>query len=189
MSVITRGAKAVLAITGRALNTPQGRKAIAALGATAVTAGATYLGVDLNGSTSDDARVEAILKAAGNPQTLSAVLVHMMQAADHSNAYAALAELEKLAKESDEPEVILSVINQVRDGYGRALNTGDGTPGAVEGSATIGDYLKGHVYVRDHLGRMRQACANLGLTKHGLRNLRSVMLMDEDVFEALYREL
>lgn len=177
-------ASAFMNIGRRILTHPKAVKAVAGLGATAIAAGAAYVSADLTGANTDEEKLRRILNAAGNPQTLEAVIVKMLGASTAQAGIAALKDLEDMAGESEDPEVALAIVQGARARYERALNTGDGRMGSVAGG-NLGDYLKGYEYVANQETILRTAKAALGLTSAGLANLRAAILMDEDVFQKM----
>jgi hypothetical protein len=155
------------------------------LGAGAIAAGASLLGVEFKGNESDDEKVKKLFEAAGNPAALEALLVTMLSASSPDNGFRMLNELETLASGSEEPELMLRSVQTVREKFQRALNTGDGRMGTVGSSKQLGEYLKGHEFVKRHETNIRVVMNSLGLTKSTLKRLREVVMMDEDVFNAL----
>lgn len=181
--IANRTAQAVLAIARRAMAHPKATKAFVSLGATALAAGATYLGIDVGNNESAESIAKKILERSGNPGTLAAAITEVLGAADPKTALAALKDLEDTAAESSDPDVVLSVLGSVRAAYTRALNTGDGRMGTV-GDRRTAEYLKGYKAIEKSKTELEYACSSLGLTPKGLARVRAAILMDEDLFNA-----
>lgn len=175
-------ASAFMNIGRRILANPKAVKAIAGLGAAAITSAAAFVGVDLTGASTDEDKLRRIFDAVGNPQTLEAVVTKMLAEATPSTGMAVLKQLEEMASTSENPEVALAIVQGARMRYERALNTGDGAPGAAAGGK-LGDYLKGYEFISTQESILRTAKSVLGLTSSGLATLRAAILMDEDVFQ------
>lgn len=184
MAVGRLTASAFMNIGRRILTHPKAIKAITGLGATAIAAGAAYVSADLTGANTDEEKMRRIFEAAGNPQTLEAVIVKMLGASTPNGGMQALKSLEDMASESENPEVALQIVQGARTRFERALNTGDGRLGTAAGGE-LGEYLKGYEYVSNQENILRTAKAALGLTSAGLANLRAAVLMDEDVFQKM----